>query len=136
MSVRLSFILKKFPEIRGIKENGRYKVAMSHGFRKRWNTILKNNKDINPLLAEKMFGHSMTIPLDTVYHKPSLEILFEEYQKAIPELIIDENERLKLTIQNQKLELDENTDKDEKIAKLQEQLLEVQKHLKELATRS
>ena len=136
VSVRLSFILKKFPEIRGIKENGRYKVAMSHGFRKRWNTILKNNKDINPLLAEKMFGHSMTIPLDTVYHKPSLEILFEEYQKAIPELIIDENERLKLTIQNQKLELDENTDKDEKIALLQEQLHEVQLHLKELAKRS
>tara|TARA_B110000438_G_scaffold213520_1_gene205760 strand:+ start:156 stop:272 length:117 start_codon:yes stop_codon:yes gene_type:complete len=35
-------------------------------------------------------GHSITIPLDNVYFKPAIEQMFDEYQKAIPELTIDD----------------------------------------------
>jgi hypothetical protein len=64
-----------------------------------------------------------------------LDILFEEYQKGISDLMLDDNERLKIKIQNQQSELERIREKDEQITTLQEQLLEVQKHLKELATR-
>ena len=120
----------------GEMKDGRYDTALVHGLRKRWNTIMKNNQEINPLMIEKMFGHSSRlIPLDSVYHKPSLDILFEEYQKGISDLMLDDNERLKIKIQNQQSELERIREKDEQITTLQEQLHEVQKHLKELASR-
>jgi len=138
ISSSMTWYLRKLPEIRGEKkETDRFEVSMTHGIRKRWNTIMKNNSDINPLFVEKMFGHSTRlIPLDTVYHKPTLDRLFEEYQKGISELIINDNDRLKQTIETQKLELDSIKQKDDQIAILQDQLHEVQKHLKELASRS
>lgn len=137
ISSSMTWYLRKIPEIRGSKkETDRFEVSMTHGIRKRWNTIMKNNSDINPLFIEKMFGHSTKlIPLDSVYHKPTLDRLFEEYRKAIPELILNDNERLKQTIENQKSRLDSLENKDHQIAILQEQLHEVQKHLKELAKR-
>ena len=39
-------------------------------------------------------GHSTSIPLDNVYFKPVIQQLFDEYQKAIPELIISDKYRL------------------------------------------
>jgi len=57
----------------------RYTVQSSHGLRKRFNTILKSNNDVNPNLAEKMMGHSVTIQLDNTYLLPTVERLFEEY---------------------------------------------------------
>ena len=46
--------------------------------------------------AEKMFSHSTpSIPLDETYTDFSVEKLFAEYKKAIPELTIDESIRLK-----------------------------------------
>ena len=72
------------------KRNGRYDTQTDHGFRKRFNTILKTTDMINPLLAEKMMGHSIkSIPLDETYLTPSIEQLFAEYLKAIQELTID-----------------------------------------------
>ena len=49
---------------------------------------------VNISLAERLMGHSQTIPLDNSYFKPVIEQLFDEYQKAIPQLIIDEKYRL------------------------------------------
>ncbi len=85
------------------KKNGRYETQTDHGFRKRFNTILKTTEMIKPLLAEKMMGHSIkSIPLDEIYLTPTVEKLFEEYAKAIPELIIDDLERIH--VKNKKLE--------------------------------
>ena len=88
------------------KINGRFQTMMDHGFRKRWNTIVKNTDGMKIITAEKMMGHSIqTIPLDETYNIPDVEKLFTEYKKAIPELTIDDSERLKFKneIQSQKI---------------------------------
>ena len=67
---------------------------VNHAFRKRFNTILKSNKKINIVLAERMLGHSVTIPLDNSYLDVSKENLFAEYLKALPEIYVDEKYKL------------------------------------------
>ena len=71
----------------------RYDTQIDHGFRKRWNTIVKNTDGMKIFLAEKMMGHSITIPLDDTYNIPNEEKLFAEYRKAIPELTISSKAR-------------------------------------------
>ena len=88
----------------------RRNIQMDHGFRKRFNTILKTTDGIKPLLAEKMMGHSIqSIPLDETYLAPTLDILFAEYRKAIFELTVDDSARKQFqldTIQNEKSQLE------------------------------
>lgn len=93
--------------IRSEKVRGRFKIQQNHGFRKRFNTILKADNSINSNIAEKLMGHKNG--LDGVYFKPTKEQLFEEFKKAIPRLTIDEAIRLR----------DENKLKDEKIKELE-----------------
>ncbi len=94
--------------IRFGRDGSRRDVQLDHGFRKRWNTIVKTTDGVKIILAEKMFGHSTpTIPLDETYVDASIEKLFEEFKKVIPELTIDDSERLKF--KNEKLEK-ENTE--------------------------
>lgn len=68
-------------------ENTRHDIPIIHGFRKRFNTILKSNGKLNPNLIELMLGHSL-IQLDAHYLKPTTERLFEEYEKGIKDLNI------------------------------------------------
>jgi len=89
------------------KSGVRYTVSSSHGLRKRFNTILKMNKEINISIAEKLLGHSSSVQLDNVYFTPSKEQLFNEYQKAIPDLLLDEKYKLKIKIE----ELESDNDK-------------------------
>ena len=98
------------------KSGVRYTVSSSHGLRKRFNTILKMNKEINISIAEKLLGHSSSVQLDNVYFTPSKEQLFNEYQKAIPDLLLDEKYKLKIKIE----ELE--SDKDNRIQQLENKL--------------
>ncbi len=102
-------IVSRVRTTRKRQTNTRYTIQSSHGLRKRFNTILKSNNDVNPNLAEKMMGHSVTIQLDNTYLLPTVERLFEEYVKVIPELLIDESYKLKI----------ENELKDKKIERLE-----------------
>jgi len=89
------------------KINGRFQIMMDHGFRKRWNTIVKNTDGMKIITAEKMMGHSIqTIPLDETYNIPDVEKLFIEYKKAIPELTIDQSEKQKIKIETLEQEKD------------------------------
>jgi integrase len=90
-------------------------IMLVHGLRKRFNTILKSNPIINSNHAEKLMGHSVTFPLDDRYHKPAIEVLFEEYQKAIPDLMIDEKFKLKLELQNKNETISELSTKNKAI---------------------
>ena len=85
------------------KKNGRYRIQLDHGFRKRFNTILKTNNDVNSNIAEKLMGHRRG--LDGLYFKPTKEQCFEEFRKAIPELSISESVRLQYKNQHQQEEL-------------------------------
>ncbi len=66
----------------------RYPKPLNHAYRYRFNTIAKTNKDVNPILAERLLGHSTSISLDRHYLKPTTETLFKEYKKLVKELTI------------------------------------------------
>ena len=73
-------------EISRHKQNGRYDVQADHGFRKRFNTILKLNNSVNYNIAEKLMGHKKG--LDGTYLTPTIDELFTEFRKAIDKLTI------------------------------------------------
>ena len=86
------------------KSDGRFDIMSIHGFRKRFNTILKLNKEINPAIAEKLMGHK--VALDSVYLTPTRDDLFNEFKKAVEDLTIDNSARL--LARNQKLEIEKS----------------------------
>jgi len=96
-------------DVKRVRINKNYDKQMAHGFRKRFNTILKLNSEINSNIVEKILGHSVTHKLDNTYFKPSIDELFEEFKKAIPQLTVSKALRLE----------QENKLKDEKIKKLE-----------------
>ena len=118
------------------KNNGRFEIASCHGFRRRFATVLKSNKEINLSISEKLMGHSTTIQLDNTYFKPSLEVMFDEYRKAIPDLAIDESTKLKLELQNKDEKLASLESKDKRIEDLENVLAKVVLNLNELKSRS
>ena len=115
-----------------IKKRGRYEKQANHAFRKRFDTILKLNQNINISLAEKMMGHSITVPLDNVYFKPAIEQLFDEYQKAIPELIIDDKYRLQEQLKKKDEKINELNKKDNEIDMLKQTILEIKNNMLEI----
>jgi len=108
--------------LRKEKKNGRYEVQLDHGFRKRFNTILKLNKNINSNIVEKIMGHKNG--LDGVYFKPTDNDLFEEFKIGITDLTIDDTERL--ASRNRELEAEKSEYKT-----LSEQVDEAAKRIKE-----
>ncbi|PBO85071.1 MAG: hypothetical protein COA77_05995 [Thaumarchaeota archaeon] len=114
---------------------GRYQIMSSHGMRKRFDTVLKSNRMVNISLAEKLMGHSKTIPLDNSYFKPVIEQLYDEYQKAIPQLIIDEKFQLKSQIQSQQNEIDVLQEKNNEIKNLEKTILQIQNNMLALQKR-
>jgi len=94
-------VLKSGLRINQVKTGKRYNKQADHGFRKRFNTILKTTPDVNISLAEKMMGHSVTVVMDNVYLVPTVEQLFDEFKKAVPSLTISDDERTKM--ENMKL---------------------------------
>jgi len=114
------------------KKRGRYAIQACHGFRKRFDTILKSNPNVNINLAEKLMGHSTTIPLDNVYFKPAIEQLFDEYQKVISELMIEDKFRLLKQIEKKDEKINELNQKDNEIDMLKHTILEIQNNLLEM----
>ena len=68
------------------KQDSRYDVQIDHGFRKRFNTILKLNNTVNYNITEKLMGHKNG--LDGVYFTPTLDELYAEFKKVISDLTI------------------------------------------------
>lgn len=101
------------------KKWGRFPIQRNHGFRHRFDEVIKSVAGINTHLAEKMFAHtSRLVPLDGTYHTPKIENSFKEYKKIIPLLTIDQTEAQKIKIK----------EKDNMISKLQD----TQKQLDEM----
>ena len=86
-------------------------------------------------LAERLMGHSKTIPLDNSYFKPLVEQLFDEYQKAIPQLIIDEKYRLEEKLKQKDIQINELNQKDNEIDLLKQTILEIKNNMLELQNR-
>lgn len=82
--------------LRGSKKGGRYGVQMCHGFRKRFNTILKENNQVNDNAIEKMLGHKRG--LDGTYLQITDERLLEHFMKGVADLTVSEDHRLRLEL--------------------------------------
>jgi len=94
-------------KVRGTKKGMRFESMTNHGFRKRFNTILKLNKNINPVIVERLMGHR--INLDGSYLDTTREDVFNEFVKGMHDLVISDSERLRL----------QNEMKDETIKKME-----------------
>jgi len=129
-------IVNKTSVNRGECVNNRYDIPIVYGMRKRFDTILKSNSKININVAEKLMGHSTSIPLDNHYFKPTLEVMFAEYQKAIPDLVIDQTMKLKLELEKKNNQLSSLEVKDKRIEDLENVLSKVVLNLNELKSRS
>jgi len=116
-------VLKSGLRTNQVKIGTRYNKQVNHAFRKRFNTLLKTTNNMNISLAEKMMGHSVTVQLDNVYLDPSVQQLFQQYKKAIPELIIDD------TIRNQ-MKLDKITKEKSELIKTNNELRNIKEDLK------
>lgn len=82
--------------IERFKTGNRFDKGEFLGFRKRFNTILKIDSDVNSNITEKLMAHKKG--LDGVYFKPTREDCFREFRKAIPNLTLDEAEKLRLKV--------------------------------------
>jgi integrase/recombinase XerD len=107
VSASLKTIMRNVLKKSGVartKNGKRFDKATMYAFRKRFNGILKMNNAINSNIAEKLMAHKRG--LDGSYLKPTREECFAEFRKAIPQLIISNDERNKLTIKNIQTEKD------------------------------
>lgn len=110
------------------KTGKRFDKAANYGFRKRFNGILKMNNTINSNIAEKLMAHKKG--LDGSYLKPTREECFIEFEKAIPQLTIDDNERLRLDNELKQKKLDELTREQTKSQNLNKELTKLQNKVK------
>jgi integrase len=67
-------------------------VKAAHGFRKFFTTQVINSK-VNPEIREMLLGHK--IALASCYYRPTEDEMYSEYEKAINNLTINEENRLK-----------------------------------------
>ena len=124
VSHALEHMLKKQQRSRDV--GGRFSIPTTHGFRKYFNRTLKMRDGCNISICEKLMGHSVTISLDNSYLPLTREELFVEFQKAIPDLTIREDERQLLQIIQ--LEKDRKSEEDkEKENKLLKEEMEILK---------
>jgi integrase/recombinase XerD len=82
----------------------RKEVPRAHGFRKFFTTQLVNSK-VNPEIREMLLGHK--IGLTGCYYRPTKDELYVEYQKAIANLTINEENRLKARLE-QKIQIEKS----------------------------
>jgi len=94
----------------------RYDKSVIYMFRKRFNTILKLNNEVNSNIAEKLMAHKRG--LDGTYLQPTMEECFAEFVKAIPDLTIDPTNRQQLKITEQKEKITELEEKNQRIDEL------------------
>jgi len=92
----------------------RFDIPKNHGFRKFFATVIKNTLNIPPTMTEKLINHIGIVQMDGAYFTPSVEKMYESYEKAIPDLTIDQSEKQKNKIKS--LE-DEKNDKIQNLEK-------------------
>ena len=131
VSRALSKLYKKAGIIRQ-KRGNRFDLAVTYGFRKRFNTILKLNNDVNSNIAEKLMAHKRG--LDGTYLQPTREQCFTEFLKAVPGLTVDPTERQKFEIYNLEAEKSVLEEKNNEIAIIHDEQERMKQMLKNLQT--
>ncbi len=114
--------LMKHAGIKRIKMNDkRYDLPVCNGFRNRFNTILKRNSDISYPIAEQFLDHKLR--MEPSYLFPTKEELFDEYKKAVPELTISNEWKLKMENEIKQKHIEKlESDKDIQMKDMQAQI--------------
>ena len=117
--------LMKTAGIERVKQNKkRYDVPVCNGFRNRFNTILKMlsaENTISYATAERFMDHKLR--MEGNYMFPTGLKLLKEYKKAVPELVVSKELRLKLENENKQKQIEDlESDKDIQISKMQLQI--------------
>lgn len=115
------------------KTGKRYDIQIAHGFRKRFNTVLKMNREINSNITEKLMAHKNG--LDGVYFTPTREECFMEFRKAIPGLTVDDSERLLLRNKELEEKISTQTKLEEENKDLKERVVNVENDLQKVLKR-
>ena len=113
--------------IERIKTGDRFDKGIFLGFRKRFNTILKLDSEVNSNIAEKLMAHKNG--LDGVYFKPTREECFREFLKAVPKLTLNEVSKLRNEVE------DLEGSRDKLIHNYEERLKNTEKLILELKNR-
>jgi integrase len=111
--------MKHETETTKIRGRVRKDVSRFNGFRKFFNTNLVRAK-VNPQIKEMLMGHS--IDLDDNYYKPTADERLQEYLKAVNLLTINEENRLRMELNDVRLRLD-------RLDKVEENMRELNKRL-------
>jgi integrase/recombinase XerD len=126
-------VMKK-AEIKRVKAtNHRFDLAPCTGIRNRFNTKLTKNPNISYAIAENLMDHKYR--LESHYLKPTIEELFTEYKKAIPELIIDDSQRKQIQLDNALKEKSHLEREKWKVTKLEQEMKSVNTLLEEIQRR-
>ena len=132
--------LMKTSGINRIKQNDkRYDLPVCNGFRNRFNTILtRNPKEIPYPIKEKWMDHKYRME-DSYNFQTKIELL-NIYKKAVPELMISKESRLKIENENKQKQIEDlEINKDIQINKMQLQidsLMQMFSSVKELTKRN
>jgi len=126
--------IMKHAGIKRIKMNqNRYDLPVCGGFRNRFNTIFKSNSEISYVIGEMFSDHK--IRMEPSYMFPNKEKLFEEYKKAVPELMIDEKEKLKQELKQKKKESESSKGMKKEIVDMKKRFAHMEDILEELSKR-
>jgi len=106
--------------IERVKIGSKYDKSTFIMFRKRFNGKLKMENQVNSNIAEKFMGHKNG--LDGIYLQPTREECFNEFQKAIPVLIVDPTQRQKAELERRQKKIDDLESKNQKINELEKRL--------------
>jgi len=124
----LSGVMEK-AKIKRKKEGvSNYDLAVCGGMRKRFNTKLKRNPNISYPISEMFMDHKTS--LEGHYLKPTREELFEEYKKAIPDLIFDESEKLRMENKSKEVKIQELESDKKRISELELKIENISELLK------
>lgn len=95
----------------------RHEKAMFHAFRKFFDTTLIN-ADVNQLVKELLMGHS--VGLYNSYYRPNEQKMISEYVKAVNDLTINEEHRLRKEIETLTIEKTRLDRIEEKMLKMEQ----------------
>jgi len=119
----------------GIKRNKtgkRFDLASTTCFRKRFDTTLEFNHEISMGAVQYLMNHDGYMS-GKHYRRPTVEQVFQAYEKASLQLMISDEWRLKLELEKKQ---DEESSKEKRINLLEENLANVKTLLLELQARS
>ena len=120
----------RHPDLQRKKTGRSYDIQKDHGFRKRFNTIMKLKSEVNSNIAEKIIGHKNG--LDGVYFTPTRQECFAEFVKAVEVLTIDESMRKNIELARVQNELDSKSQLEQQIKLLQVKAQRQDREIKKL----